>query len=145
VLERKGQRARCELALAKAERALLDAQRVLAEAEATLAQHALQTPSLQAQRSSTGLQLRRAAAFATRHGREATRLRAAMVSATEAVSQADRVVDSARAALAVALGGEQALERDRARHEQDARRQGHALEQQELDEQRASRRPPPPR
>jgi hypothetical protein len=146
VLDRQGKRARSEAQLAAASRA-----ESRAEARAVAAQRALEAHL--AQRGQAGgdttagslvaLELKRSAAFARRHAREAAELRAAHGAALACLAAARAEVTAARAGLAQAYGAEQAIEHDRDRFAAAARAQARAVEQDELDEQRASRRPRP--
>jgi hypothetical protein len=146
VLDRQGKRAHSEAQLAAASSKEARAQALAVEAQRALEAHLVQRMH-EGSHSAVGplvaRELKRSAAFARRHAREADKLRAACVAAAARLDAARAELTAARTALAQAYGAEQAIEQDRARFVAADRAQARASEQDELDEQGASRRPRP--
>lgn len=146
VLDRQGKRARSEAQLAAASSTQARAEALAVESQRALESHLAQrvhTGSHAAVGPLVARELKRSAAFARRHAREADRLRAERAAAVARLDAARAEVTAARAALAQAYGAEQAIERDRERFVAADRARASSVEQDELDEQRASRRPRP--
>jgi hypothetical protein len=94
----------------------------------------------EAHRAVSGLDLQRAAAYAARRAETAGVLRQTHADRLLDVHRGEAELARCRTALAEALSGLRALERDRERFEREARRQAEAHEQLEVEERRPAMR-----
>jgi hypothetical protein len=141
---RKSERARAELALAKASEAVRLAQ---AEVERAVAAQRSHRQDASAARPAGGLQraldLQRQAAFELQRAEQHDRMRREVETTRQRLREAQAELSAAERALAERHADASVIERDRERWERDRRRGQERAEQAELDERQLARRSRP--